>query len=131
MAAGGDRSLSNYAIEELSEKISVKEMISIAIKYFGVDFEVIDNLKTKHREDITWISRDLLLSWRRHNPSDNQVKVGDIFFDVIQFLKSLNVQKLSKGGKDINKDYCSFAMIKALVTAIVQIVQSSKLIRRT
>ena len=76
MAAGGDRSLSNRAIEELSEKISVKDMISIGIKYFGVDYDTIENLKTKHREDITWISRDLLVSWRRSNPSHNQVQVS-------------------------------------------------------
>ena len=76
MAAGGDYRLSNRAIEELSEKISVKDMISVAIKYFGVDYDTIDNLKTKHREDITWISRDLLVSWRRSQPSDNQVQVS-------------------------------------------------------
>ena len=52
MATGGRNSLSNRAIEELSEKIAVKEMVSIAIKYFGVDYDEIDNLKTKHREDI-------------------------------------------------------------------------------
>ena len=56
-------------------------MISIAIKYFGVDYDTIDNLKTKHREDITWISRDLLVSWRRSNPGDNPVQVGHTFSD--------------------------------------------------
>ena len=76
MAAGGDRSLSNLAIEELSEKIAVKEMISIAIKYFGVDYEEIDDLKMKRREDIKWISRDLLRAWRRANPSNNQIQIG-------------------------------------------------------
>ena len=81
MATGSDCRLSNHAIEELSEKISGKDMISIAIKYFGVDYDTIDNLKTKHREDITWISRDLLVSWRRSNPGDNPVQVGHTFSD--------------------------------------------------
>ena len=76
MAAGGDRSLSNRAIEELADKISVKDMISIGIKYFGVDYDTVENLKTKHKQDITWISRDLLVSWRRSNPSDDQVQVS-------------------------------------------------------
>ena len=76
MATGGDRSLSNRAIEELSLKIAVKDMISIAVLYFGVDYDEIDNLKTKHREDIKWISRDLLRAWRRSNPSDNQIQVS-------------------------------------------------------
>ena len=77
MATGGDRDLSDLAIEKLSEKIAVKEMISVAVKYFGVDYEEIDNLKTKHRDDITWISRDLLRGWRRSNPSDNQIQVSE------------------------------------------------------
>ena len=76
MATGGDRGLSNRAIEELSEKIAVKEMISIAIKYFGVDYDEIDNLRTKHREDIRWISRDLLRAWRRSNQNEDQIQVS-------------------------------------------------------
>ena len=89
MATSGDGSLSHLAIEDLSEKIAVKDMISIAIKYLGVDYEEIDNLKTKRRDDITWINRDLLRAWRRTNQSDNQVQVSDIYFDVIEFSKVL------------------------------------------
>ena len=87
MAAGEHRNLSNRVIEELSEKISVKEMISMAIKYFGVDYDEIDNLKTKHREDVKWINRDLLRAWRRSNPSNDQVQVCDFFFNATKFFK--------------------------------------------
>ena len=77
MATGGG--LSDGTIEELSEKISVEEMISIAIKYLGVDYEEIQNFKAKHPEDITLITRDLLTSWRRSYPSDNQAQVSHTF----------------------------------------------------
>ena len=79
MAAGGENTLTDRIILELSEKMSVKDMKSIAIKYFGVEIETIKNLETKHRDDITCISQDLLVSWRRFNPSDNQVQVSDTF----------------------------------------------------
>ena len=77
MAAGGENTLTDRIILELSEKMSVKDMKSIAIKYFGVEIETIKNLETRHREDITCISRDLLVSWRSSHPSENQVQVGD------------------------------------------------------
>ena len=104
MATGGDYRLSNRAIEELSEKISVKDMISIAIKYFGVDYDTIDNLKTKHREDITWISRDLLVSWRRSNPSDNQVQVSLRVYSQ-RSKANVKVKKIKEQAKEIIEQF--------------------------
>ena len=79
MATSGENTLTDRTILELSEKMSVKDMKSIAIKYFGVEIETIKNLETRHREDITCISRDLLVSWRSSHPSENQVQVGHTF----------------------------------------------------
>ena len=104
MAAGGDCSLSNRAIEELSEKISVKDMISIGIKYFGVDYDTIENLKTKHREDITWISRHLLVSWRRSQPSDNQVQVSLRVYSQ-RSKANVKVKKIKEQAKEIIEQF--------------------------
>ena len=87
MATGGENNLTDRIILELSEKMSVKDMKSIAIKYFGVEIETIKNLETRHREDVTCISRDLLVSWRSSHPSENQVQVGDTFFSEISKIK--------------------------------------------
>ena len=75
MAAGGDSTLSMGHIEELCEIITDKNMAIIAMKYLGIEYETVENFKSKNREDITGFNRDILVKWRNKTQGTTQVSI--------------------------------------------------------
>ena len=74
MATGGDLTLSSGDIEGLSEIITDKNMATIAIKYLGIEYETVENLRSKNRGDTTGFNRDVLVKWR--NKTHGTAKVS-------------------------------------------------------
>ena len=73
MATGGDMALSMGHIEELCEIITDKNMATIAIKYMGIEYETVENLKSKNKGDAEGFSRDVLVKWRNKTQGTAQV----------------------------------------------------------
>ena len=75
MATGGDIpvALSMGHIEELSEAITDKNMATIAIKYLGIEYETVENFKSKNRGNITGFNRDILVKWKNKTQGTTQV----------------------------------------------------------
>ena len=71
MATGGDLTLNSKDIEELSEIITDKNMATIAIKYLRIEYETVENLRSKNRSDVTGINRDILVKWRNESGGNN------------------------------------------------------------
>ena len=61
-------------IEELSEIITDKNMATIAIKYLGIEYETVENLRSKNRGDITGFNRDILVKWRNKTQGTAQLR---------------------------------------------------------
>ena len=51
-------------------------MESIALGYLGFDKDIIDSLKTAHRENTEAFNREILHRWANQNPGNDQVQVG-------------------------------------------------------
>ena len=74
-ATSGDLTLTDKEIEDLAQVIVSKHMATIAIKYLGLPYETVENLKLIRQGDFVAFNRDLLVLWRYKNPGDNQVQV--------------------------------------------------------
>ena len=72
---GGNVSLADSEIEDLAQVIITKHMATFAIKYLGLPYETVENLKTIRQSDFTAFNRDLLVLWKNKNPGINQVQV--------------------------------------------------------
>ena len=75
MASGGDLTLTDGEIEKLAQVIVSKHMANIAIKYLGLPYETVENLKFIPQSDYIAFNRDLLVLWRNKNPGINQAQV--------------------------------------------------------
>ena len=73
MATGDDLSLTVGDIEGLSEAITDKNMATIAIKYLGIEYETVENLRSKNRGDVTGFNRDVLVKWKNKTQGTTQV----------------------------------------------------------
>ena len=73
MATGGDLTLTAGDIEGLSEIITDKNMATIAIKYLGIEYETVENLRSKNRGDVTGFNRDVLYKWKNKTQGTTQV----------------------------------------------------------
>ena len=67
--------LTNVHIVPLAREISCQNMESIALGYLGFDQDVIDSLKTAHRENVEAFNRDILRRWANQNGGNNKVQV--------------------------------------------------------
>ena len=63
MAAGGERRVTNGMIVCLAEAISAQNMESIALTYMGIEWEMLQNLRREHREEIEAFNRDVIRRW--------------------------------------------------------------------
>ena len=70
------RPLNDVQIVRLAEAITFSNMQSIGVLYFGMDWEDLENLKAKHREDVIAFNRDVIKKWAYKNRSSQQVKIG-------------------------------------------------------
>ena len=75
MATGGDSTLSMGHIEDLSEMITDKNMTTVAINYLGIEYETLENLRSKNRADVTGFNRDVLVKWRNKTQGTTQVSI--------------------------------------------------------
>ena len=75
MATGGDLTLTSGDIEGLSEIITDKNMATIAIKYLGIEYETVENLRSKNRGDTVGFNRDVLVKWRNKTQRTAQVSL--------------------------------------------------------
>ena len=75
MATGGDLTLTSGDIEGLSEIITDKNMATIAIKYLGIEYETVENLRSKNRGDTVGFNRDVLVKWRNKTQGTAQVSL--------------------------------------------------------
>ena len=75
MAASGESRLSNAQIARLAQAVALSNMESIAMLYLDIDWEVLENRKVKHRENVAAFNRDVIIKWAYKNPSPQQVKV--------------------------------------------------------
>ena len=78
MATGGDLSLTDRKIEHIAPIIVPKHMATIAIKYLGLPYETVENLKLIRQNDYIGYNRDLLILWRNKNPRINQGQVSTL-----------------------------------------------------
>ena len=76
MATGGERSISNNMIVRLAEAISAKNLELIAMKYMGIEWATLENLKRQHRDDIEAFSRDVIRKWCYTNSGPDQKEVS-------------------------------------------------------
>ena len=76
MANGGDLTLTDREIEDLAQVIVVKHMATIALKYLGLPYETVENLKLIRQNDYVAFNRDLLIRWRNKNQGIDQVQVS-------------------------------------------------------
>ena len=76
MATGGGRSISNNMIVRLAEAISAKNLEVMAMKYMGIEWETLENLKRQHREDVQAFSRDVIRKWCYMNSGPDQIQVS-------------------------------------------------------
>ena len=67
--------LTNAQIVSLAREISCQNVESIGLGYLGFDQEVIDNLKTAHRDNTEAFNRDILRRWAYQNEGNDQVQV--------------------------------------------------------
>ena len=74
MASGGRDKLTNKDIIRLAEAIAAKHMEEIAMLYFDIDWEVVENSKKDHRDDAQAFNRDMIRKWAYKNPGPNQVQ---------------------------------------------------------
>ena len=72
----GQINLKDTQIEDLSKVIATKHMTTIAIKYLGLPYETVENLKRDNKDNSVAFNRDLLILWRNKNPGTNQVQVS-------------------------------------------------------
>ena len=82
MATGGDTTLSMGHIEDLSEAITDKNMATIAIKYLGIEYETVENLRSKNRGDITGFNRDILVKWKNKTQGTAQVSIPVLLLNI-------------------------------------------------
>ena len=83
MASGGDLTVTDSQIEELAEIIPSKYMATIAILYFGMTTEMVDDLEHIHQSDPIKFNRDVLVLWRNRNYGINQVQISQIGMKMI------------------------------------------------
>ena len=76
MATGGVRCISNKMIVRLAESISARNLELIAMKYLGIEWETLENLKRQHREDVQAFSRDVIRKWCYMNSGPDQIEVS-------------------------------------------------------
>ena len=72
----GHSSLTDKQIEDLAQVIVSKHMASIALKYLGLPYETVENLKLIKQGDYIGYNRDLLVLWRNKNDETKQVEVS-------------------------------------------------------
>ena len=75
MATGGSGRLTNKEMIRLAEAITGKHMEEIAMLYFDIDWEEVENSKRDHRDDVKAFNRDMLRKWAFKNSGQNQVQV--------------------------------------------------------
>ncbi len=63
-------------IELLAQTIPTEALEGVAIRRLGIDPDIVKDLRTKHREDVTALKRGLLERWANMNPGKNQGKVS-------------------------------------------------------
>ena len=76
MATGGDLTLTDREIEDLAQIIVSKHMATIAIKYLGLPYETVENLRSILQNDYVAFNRGVLVLWRNKNRGINQVQVS-------------------------------------------------------
>ena len=76
MATGLGVSVTNKDIARLAEAISAKNMELIAIKYMGIEWATLENLKRENKEDAQAFSRDIIRKWCYMNSGPDEVKVS-------------------------------------------------------
>ena len=69
-------SITNKDIARLAEAISAKNMELIAMKYMGIEWATLENLKRENKEDAQAFSREVIRKWCYMNFRPDQVKVG-------------------------------------------------------
>ena len=69
-------SITNKDIVRLAEAISAKKVEVIAIKYMGIEWETLENLKRENKDDAQAFSRDVIRKWRYMNSGPDEVKVS-------------------------------------------------------
>ena len=75
MATGGSDRLTNKDIIRLAEAIAAKHMEEIAMLYFDIDWEMVENSKKDHKDDVQAFNRDMIRKWAYKNAGPNQVQV--------------------------------------------------------
>ena len=70
--------ISDIEIEDLSEVIAIKHMVTIAIKYMGIPQVTVENLRITKQGESMGYNRDVFALWRNKNQGINQAQVGKI-----------------------------------------------------
>ena len=76
MATRQGGSITNKDIARLAEAISAKNMELIAMKYLGIEWETLENLKRENKEHAQAFSREVIRKWCYMNSGPDEVKVS-------------------------------------------------------
>ena len=76
MATAGERSISNNMMVRLAEAISAKNLELIAMKYMGIEWATLENLKRQHRDDVEAFSTDIIRKWCYIKSGPDQIEVS-------------------------------------------------------
>ena len=78
MATGGDLTFKDHDIEDLAQVIVSKHMATIAIKYLGLSYETVENLKLIRQGDVRRLQQRLVDSVAEQKSRDKP-KPGEYF----------------------------------------------------
>ena len=60
----------------LSQNLVSSRMETLALETLGIDYDQVKILKEEHRRP-EHFNREILITWKRQNPSDNEIAVSD------------------------------------------------------
>ena len=60
--------LTDEELSKLAVEIPTNTLENIAMTHLGIEREAVNNLRTRHRENIEAVNIDLLIMWRHINP---------------------------------------------------------------
>ena len=73
--ASGKLSMEDHIIP-LSQSLASSRMETLALGTLRIDFDKVESLKEDYRRP-EHFNREILLTWKRQNPSDNEIAVSD------------------------------------------------------
>ena len=93
MATRQGGSITDKDTARLAEAISAKNMEVIAMKYIGIEWETLENLKRENKDDAQAFSRDVMRKWFYMKSGPDEIKVSQHV--------NINMNNMPNKGRDL------------------------------